>query len=129
MVIHRTEDNGKVKVREDWFWDVVEDNLVRISDNIVFDTVPGPLPREEIVERARSKLGEGDYSTLFENCEHFAYWCRYNVVFSRQALTAAGASAGLIAAGAVTGNPVVAGLGVGVGAVTVLSSSGSKKSL
>lgn len=31
--------------------------------------------REEIVKRAMSRLGEDDYSVIFNNCEHFASWC------------------------------------------------------
>lgn len=32
--------------------------------------------REEIVRRARSRIGERDYSVVANNCEHFARWCR-----------------------------------------------------
>jgi len=31
--------------------------------------------REQIVERARSRLGESDYRLLTNNCEHFSEWC------------------------------------------------------
>ncbi len=31
---------------------------------------------EEIIERAVSRMGERDYDLLFNNCEHFATWCR-----------------------------------------------------
>ena len=30
---------------------------------------------EEIIERARSRLGEKKYSLVFKNCEHFTNWC------------------------------------------------------
>ncbi len=30
----------------------------------------------ETVERAKSKLYKGDYHLLFNNCEHFASWCK-----------------------------------------------------
>lgn len=39
---------------------------------------------DEIVSRARSKLGENRYSLLFNNCEHFAIWCATNVKESHQ---------------------------------------------
>ena len=39
---------------------------------------------DEIVSRARSKLGEDSYSLLFNNCEHFAIWCATNVKESQQ---------------------------------------------
>lgn len=31
--------------------------------------------RTEIVERAKSRVGENEYNVLWENCEHFATWC------------------------------------------------------
>eukprot|EP00048_Salpingoeca_helianthica_P017595 m.238069 g.238069 ORF g.238069 m.238069 type:complete len:206 (+) comp21555_c0_seq1:271-888(+) len=34
------------------------------------------FPLEEIVQRARSQIGESDYDLLGHNCEHFASWCR-----------------------------------------------------
>ena len=30
---------------------------------------------EEIIKRARSRLGENRYSLMSNNCEHFAEWC------------------------------------------------------
>ena len=34
------------------------------------------ISAEETVRRAESKLGETGYSLLFNNCEHFAMWCK-----------------------------------------------------
>ena len=31
--------------------------------------------KKEIVKRAKSRIGEDDYSLLLNNCEHFAVWC------------------------------------------------------
>lgn len=31
---------------------------------------------ETVIFRAKSRLGESDYSFLFNNCEHFCEWCR-----------------------------------------------------
>ena len=31
---------------------------------------------EETVKRAESKLGKGKYNLVFNNCEHFAVWCK-----------------------------------------------------
>ncbi|MBL0511818.1 lecithin retinol acyltransferase family protein [Aeromonas media] len=39
---------------------------------------------EKRIERARSKLGEDSYNLLFNNCEHFVYWCIYGVSSSPQ---------------------------------------------
>ena len=34
------------------------------------------LDPSEVVSRAQSKLGEGKYNLLTNNCEHFAVWCK-----------------------------------------------------
>jgi hypothetical protein len=39
---------------------------------------------EEIVRRARSRLGENDYRLLTNNCEHFCNWCVTGVSHSSQ---------------------------------------------
>jgi hypothetical protein len=39
---------------------------------------------EEIVRRARSRLGENDYRLLSNNCEHFCNWCLNGVSHSAQ---------------------------------------------
>jgi hypothetical protein len=39
---------------------------------------------EEIVRRARSRLGENDYRLLTNNCEHFCNWCHSGVSRSAQ---------------------------------------------
>ena len=39
---------------------------------------------EEIVRRARSRLGENDYRLLTNNCEHFCNWCCCGVSLSAQ---------------------------------------------
>ena len=35
----------------------------------------GALPREQIVERALSRVGETGYNLLSKNCEHVVHWC------------------------------------------------------
>ena len=39
---------------------------------------------QEIVRRARSRIGENDYRLLTNNCEHFCNWCRSGVSRSQQ---------------------------------------------
>jgi hypothetical protein len=39
---------------------------------------------EEVVRRARSRLGENDYRLLTNNCEHFCNWCISGVSRSAQ---------------------------------------------
>ena len=40
---------------------------------------------QQIVERARSRIGENDYRVLTNNCEHFCNWCIYGINRSSQA--------------------------------------------
>lgn len=37
-----------------------------------------------VIRRAESRLGEQKYNLLFNNCEHFANWCKTGVNFSQQ---------------------------------------------
>lgn len=39
---------------------------------------------EETVQRAYERLGEDKYSLLFNNCEHFAIWCKTGISQSHQ---------------------------------------------
>ena len=39
---------------------------------------------ETVVARAESRLGENKYNFLFNNCEHFAYWCKTGISDSPQ---------------------------------------------
>jgi Lecithin retinol acyltransferase len=52
---------------------------VRIVDH--FESRYSP---EEIVRRARSRLGESDYRLLTNNCEHFCNWCVSGISRSAQ---------------------------------------------
>lgn len=39
---------------------------------------------EETIKRAKSKLGEHEYSLFFNNCEHYAIWCKTGLSKSHQ---------------------------------------------
>jgi hypothetical protein len=39
---------------------------------------------DHVVERAQSRLGEQKYNLLFNNCEHFASWCKTGISYSKQ---------------------------------------------
>lgn len=43
----------------------------------------GYIP-DVVVERAESRLGERQYNFLFNNCEHFASWCKTGISESHQ---------------------------------------------
>ena len=40
------------------------------------DKYPHIYSGKETVKRARSKIGESKYNLAFNNCEHFAVWCK-----------------------------------------------------
>ena len=50
----------------------------------VFYSKCRPFPRSKIKEIALKNLGLISYSVWSKNCEHFAYWCRYGIVRSKQ---------------------------------------------
>ncbi|WP_081503675.1 lecithin retinol acyltransferase family protein [Treponema primitia] len=39
---------------------------------------------KETADRARSRIGEGKYNLIFNNCEHFAIWCKTGISASSQ---------------------------------------------
>ena len=43
-----------------------------------------PLPTALTVQRATSRIGEQSYNLLFNNCEHFANWCKTGQHRSKQ---------------------------------------------
>ncbi len=40
---------------------------------------------DKIIENARSRIGEGGYNIIYNNCEHFAYECIFGKKYSSQA--------------------------------------------
>ncbi len=80
---------------------------------------PYPLsdPPEVVVQRAMSRVGERDYHIVFNNCEHFAYWCKTGKHRSEQvdtvvAAAAAGGVLGGMLLGGVFAAPAIAAAGV-----------------
>lgn len=60
---------------------VQSDSLETFADGAKIRIVPSSespvqFSPQEIVNRARSRLGEDKYNLIFNNCEHFARWCR-----------------------------------------------------
>ena len=50
---------------------------VRFHESLLFDA-------SEVIQRARSRIGEDSYSLLRNNCEHLCEWCLYGVSRSYQ---------------------------------------------
>jgi len=81
------------------FWSVVGNDKALIQNDK--DHKWKPLPQHEIVENALKKIGKVGYNLLYENCEHFAKWCRYGIEKSDQVESvvtglAVGAAFGLV---------------------------------
>jgi len=75
-----------------------------------------------VIERATSRLGEPRYHLVFNNCEHFATWCKTGKHQSEQVRRVASTAGG----GAGAGSAVAVGIGVvsATGEVAGLSAAG-----
>jgi hypothetical protein len=47
-------------------------------------------PLDVVVQRARSRIGESGYDLFFNNCEHFAVWCKTGRPYSTQVVSVVG---------------------------------------
>lgn len=55
-------------------------NLIYVKEYLQgFTFIP-----ELVVHRAKSRIGEKQYNLLFNNCEHFATWCKTGISDSKQ---------------------------------------------
>jgi len=60
--------------------------FARLADYVAGRDLTGNLDRspDAIVARAESRIGEGGFDPVFNNCEHFATWCRTGISRSSQ---------------------------------------------
>lgn len=54
------------------------------GNKIYIRTYPTYFTPDVVLRRATSRLGEHEYNLLFNNCEHFATWCKTGVSESKQ---------------------------------------------
>jgi hypothetical protein len=98
---------GASKTKEDAV--IQETTLEKFADgspvSIIEFQPDASLPADEIISRARSRLGEDGYNFFTNNCEHFARWCATGKSESKQ-VTKAFIITEIIAAG------IVAGVGI-----------------
>ena len=52
------------------------EGLLKLAIDSFFDNELTLYSPEETVERAESQLGHEGYNLVFNNCEHFAVWCK-----------------------------------------------------
>ncbi|KAH7730938.1 NC domain containing protein [Aphelenchoides avenae] len=105
------------QVRSDPFFQVAGECLCRINNTL--DARERPFPPSIITERAIQKLGQGGYNVLFNNCEHFAKWCRYGARESEQATYIQTAIIGATAV-AVSGGSLAVGVAAGTAGYVLL---------
>lgn len=79
------ETFNKASVKKESVWNVVQDSKVDINNTK--DRVCRPQDPQKIVEVAKKKLGKIEYNVLWQNCEHFAAFCRYDEAWSKKAST------------------------------------------
>lgn len=73
---------------------------------------------DEVISRAKSRLNETGYNLVFNNCEHFAFWCMTGKHQSEQVTQATGRTTAAIGTGTLAG-----------GSLTIISSAGSAAGL
>ena len=56
-----------------WTWNVVE----LIKKYLIFNFYL--RSNQEILKSAEERLGETEYNILFDNCQHFCFYCRYGI--------------------------------------------------
>jgi len=64
------------------------DNFLKGGTLVVDNKARAKFSRQEIVERARSQIGSKSYNLVFNNCEHFALWCKTGEYESNQVKSA-----------------------------------------
>ncbi len=101
------------------------------SDVYLCQHADAAFKRHEIVNRARSRIGENLYDVFSNNCEHFCMWCVTGNHHSSQvdngtAVTTTGSASitGLVARGAISIGGSVAGVS-GAGVMSGLASAGA----
>jgi hypothetical protein len=108
-------------VKEETWSDVISNEKIKILPLI------GTLTAEEILSKARSRIGNWVYSVLNFNCEHFVNWCN-NLPFTSKQITT---SASLASMGAIIGYNMpkehkVVGTIVGIAVGVLLGLKGTK---
>jgi hypothetical protein len=130
QVIHLTSANT-----------IEEVSLSDFTDGNGYDTQSfhSKFSRQEIIDRAKSRLGDSDYNVVFNNCEHFVSWCIHDKSISKQIRTHAALTSSLVPmaiSSGLTSTPTLAGLtmaeitaasggtlGTGTAAFTLLSTT------
>jgi hypothetical protein len=92
-VIHYAGENGifdaNIGIREISLKQFAKDGKYGVVQFSGKHTWAKQFSGKETVRRARSRIGEKSYNLIFNNCEHFALWCKTGKSKSRQVEKAA----------------------------------------
>ena len=77
LISGRSIEPMKIEIRD--FTGLLTSSIVYINNSK--DSIVHPLATNEILQRARRSVGSIGYDLVFNNCEHFAHWCRLDITF------------------------------------------------
>jgi len=79
-VIHHAGENSifdaNIGIREISLMQFAKDKKFVVVQFVENHAESKNLSREEAVRHVRSRMGERSYNLIFNNCEHFALWCK-----------------------------------------------------
>ena len=78
---HQAGKAGKVEYIE--YDEFCADNQAEVYKH-TYSLKGNSFPKAEVIQRARSRLGEDEYDLLLNNCEHFCNWCTHGDHHSSQ---------------------------------------------
>jgi hypothetical protein len=85
-VIHFTPDENDSKSKESAV--ICKTSLEKFADGFPVFSIEFPNEKcfssDEVITRARSRLNETGYNLSFNNCDHFATWCKTGKHHSKQ---------------------------------------------
>jgi hypothetical protein len=105
-VIHFSKEKGRI-CRDTMFAFARNNQIYVKSHNRCYSS-------EEVVERAKSKIGETGYNLGLNNCEHFTTWCKTGQSESKQVNGTVGN---------IGGTATAAGLGAALGAIPLIEAT------
>ena len=90
-VVHFAAKKGyETNAKEAYIQETSIENFLKGDELFVEKEVSGSFSAAQVVARAKGEVGrqKGEYSLVFNNCEHFAHWCKYGKKKSVQVETA-----------------------------------------
>ena len=86
-VVHFAAKKGyETNAKEAFIQETTIENFLKGDELFVEKEICGSFSAAEVVARAKGEVGrqKGEYSLVFNNCEHFAHWSKYGKKKSAQ---------------------------------------------